>query len=336
MPRHNPRPPCPPNTQTNPPTGPTGGTPQYPLMFSPYSIRPSWQVPGCDFYVGVPSGTTLTPWYSPAAFTGLPVSANTSNGQIGITGSCTITGIDFDATNPTSGAAGSIVSISTTGLTVDVRTCRIGKSPLLTYWSWYVSCATCNLSFTECLFSGGTTDQSAFLAFGATGSLTLTYCEFTRGNQHVIEAGDSGKTVTYRFENNLVHYMNIGAGQHFNAIQWAPGTIVPSPTIRYNAYYANGTGNGELFQWMDSLGANLPTLSNPTCSRNVCIVRGGASLMGNAIHGGLCTTGVVSENYFDMTGAVGGAFYTGTMTAAKGWAASGNTDLLTGATITPS
>jgi hypothetical protein len=297
-------------------------------MLSGYAVRPPWNVAGVDYHVGIPSGTTLTPWRSASAAN---ASFNLTSGRVSCSSAgatVTINALDF---SPASGVSPYIY---------DTNNC-----------SWTISNSKfgCPGAYANVIADHVTLIANQFDQNGCSGSpssfvtgntFVLKYNWFWRGYQHVLETGGPG-AIDYRF--NLIDDMVPGgsaSGQHENWQQLTGTSTLSADTISFNTAYQHtvGSGNGEGYQFYCNSGPC--TINHPVLSNNVSIALPGVSMSylvngGDASHAtNPVVGGTNASNYFDLRGAFG-AYYLGAITSAKGWTSSGNIDLNSGATIAP-
>ncbi|MEJ0073151.1 MAG: hypothetical protein WDN27_03690 [Candidatus Saccharibacteria bacterium] len=213
------------------------GTAQYPGMLNSYTARPQWNVAGVDYKVGIPDGTTLTPWRSASVPN---ISINLSSGRV----SCT--------------TAGAHVTLNA----IDFSTAA-GVSPWIydnsndCTWTVANSKFTCSGNYTNIVAgnitlknnefdqAGCTNQPSSFATVG--GSVTVQYNWFRNGWQHVIETGGPG-SIDYRFNliDDMVTHTSQLAGSHENFQQLYGTAPISADVVTFNTVYQHtaGTGNG--------------------------------------------------------------------------------------------
>jgi hypothetical protein len=282
------------------------GTSQAPTLLASYGAnRPPWNVAGVDYAVGVPSGTSLTDWQS---LSGPGVSINLGGHTVTLTNAnnTVINAVDFSL------HGGANLSIANSP-NVTISNCNFGGTNLQTISNAVIwaDIDSPNLTIINNVIDGaGSGSGSTLVSSRAGGSrITLEYNWFKNFPQHVLElvqdAGSASFTVTYKY--NFIEQ----------------GAMTPSAHLNY-LQFGNGTASSVDIEF------------NTTLAHNTAVSVGGAqgTSMSYMIHGGSVTNGLNEDNYFDSTSAWG-AYYPGSMTSAEGWASSGNTNMVTGATITP-
>jgi len=310
-----PAPPPPPPPAPPPPPPPGSG--QYPNLLSGYPVRPSWQVAGVDYAVGVPSGTALTPISAPRSDVSFTPGSNlvrcTTPGS-----TVTLSAIEFSNATIYDGGENCswVVTNSHFGCPTN-----------------YTSVAADNVSISRSEFNqAGCSGPSSFVSAGT--PVTLEYDWFRNAYQHILETGGGSGSITERF--NLIDTSVPGGcatGQHENFLQLSGTATVANALVSFNTAYQPSGGCGEGWQFYCNSGPC--SLTSPTLANNTTVSLPGAG-MSYVVHGSenVVSNGVNRDNYFDTRGAFG-AYYPGTVTPARGWTSSGNVDLTTGATIVP-
>ena len=201
------------------------GTSQYPSLFTGYAVRPSWQVAGVDYAVGVPSGTVLK---NPATISMAGVSVNTSTHVISITGNnVTLDGYDFSLNG------GWQVSISGMNATVKDSYFKIGANNLQPITTTGSDNLNSTLIYCEIDGSGKNPGSNTLI----NNINTIEYCYLHDAGQDVINYGHP-LVVEY----NLVANNGLIAGAHADWIQLGSGTGW-NATVDYNTFYQSGVGN---------------------------------------------------------------------------------------------
>lgn len=313
---------------------PVGNAPQHYGFLAGYAHRPAWNVAGVDYPVGIPQGKTLIDWQTmtAGAYPGLTLNLATSFVRFDAV-AVVLDGIDFSL----HGGAYFYFAGCTS---VTFRNCLFGGTSYTTLSNGIINtdAVSANLSVKNCVFDGaGAGSGSCLISWPGSGTVTLQYNWFKHFPQQVIEIINSA-SLDYRF--NLIEGGGYQAGAHLNSLQWSSGTAT-APLVAYNTVLQTVTvpGAGEAFQfYMNSSG----TMNAPTCSNNTMVATTttpGNKAISYFLHGHTAGTGpttltgtaTVTNNYFD-TSAAYGAFYAGSF---PGWTASGNTDMITGATLVP-
>ena len=309
----------------NAPTGPA----QLPNLLSGYAARPSWMVAGVDYAVGVPSGTSLTPWYS---LSGPGISVNTSTHVVTVTNTSgvNITGVDFSLNG---GAILSFVN-SPNGVVSD---CNFGGTNLTAILNGVINAdqGSGGLTVEYCTINGGGAGSgSTLISAGGSGPVTLKYNLFENFPQHVLELTQrSRKSFSVIYKYNLIEQGAEQPSAHLNYLQFSSGSAT-SVNVKFNtSYQTPQAGAGEGYQFYDNSSGG--SISNVTLAHNTMIATGGAqgTAMSYLIHGGTgsqyLTPGSnwsASNNYI-ADPAAWGAFYGGSV---SGWSISNNVDMATG------
>ena len=309
----------------NAPTGPA----QLPNLLSGYAARPSWMVAGVDYAVGVPSGTSLTPWYS---LSGPGISVNTSTHVVTVTNTSgvNITGVDFSLNG---GAILSFVN-SPNGVVSD---CNFGGTNLTAILNGVINAdqGSGGLTVEYCTINGGGAGSgSTLISAGGSGPVTLKYNLFENFPQHVLELTQrSGTSFSVVYKYNLIEQGAEQPSAHLNYLQFSSGSAT-SVDVEFNtSYQTPQAGAGEGYQFYDNSSGG--SISNVTLAHNTMIATGGAqgTAMSYLIHGGTgsqyLTPGSnwsASNNYI-ADPAAWGAFYGGSV---SGWSISNNVDMATG------
>jgi hypothetical protein len=335
-----PPPPPPPPLAGDGSAGAPSGAPQYPAMLTGYAHRPPWKVAGVDYHVGIPDGQPLTDWHTLVSNAALGV--NLTTGLIYINADAEIDNVDFSL-----GTGAALYNPSGGAKKIHLKGCNFnspagGQSgwPLLDQNQADVIIESTN--FNGINAGGG---WNSFLA--TNGNLTLLYDWFINSPSQIVQwnAAASGKTITAKY--NLYDNMRLSSGSHRNYLETNANNVNILYDVEYNTTYqdwSDGGHGGQGFQ-IYSNGTGV-TFTNPIISNNVMIAKPGilsaplgqptmsALIAGNAGSGTIVTGGQVNNNYFDQSGALG-VFYGASMTRAQGWSSSGNTDMKSGAIITP-
>ena len=287
--------------------GAPGGAAQLPHLLDSYATRPSWQVAGVDYAVGVNQGVTLK---IPTAGN-LPPGVTLGNGVINVDGS-NVTLNGYDLTNYTvmikSDASGTITisnCAATTG--VNIRS-TVG--------------ATANLVVQNCtLDGGGMASDPNFQLIKVWCPLTVEYSVIKNAPGGIY--ADAPLTALY----NVMEGFAWITGAHANAIYVTGGDNPAASTlIAYNTIYSEASQNAQGFPI--GIGAAIAFFGdggnfyNSTVANNTVIsaMPGAASyLIGFYVNSGASATGgnvqdnfVASVNGFNNSNSGAfGAFYTG-------------------------
>ena len=316
---------------------PSGSSAQYPTGLSGYRVRPPWKVAGFDYYVGIPSGTTLS---SPTTISNPNVTVSGGEVRCGGNGaSVTLNAIDFTGYYiyvPSGGCSSITVTNSNFA-------CSGDRSPSYTFFLDQNN-ATEVFKYNK-INSGdncGTFPNNVSDPIVCGGNCTFEYNWFYHATERVVDAG-----IVTLYEWNLIDSPNTQNGAHENYQQFAGGATYTSDVVQFNASYNWLSQYGqESYQFYGNVDHTI--IEGPVMAYNTIIAlktsRGNAT-MTYMVHGSChvpgsgCTTisgtGVVANNYFDPTGAAYGIFYPRTFTAALGWSSSNNINMVTGRVVTP-
>lgn len=299
--------------------------PQYPNQLKTYSFRPAWNVAGVDYGVG-PADTQV--------FTDITVSRpactsyNSGTHTLSITANnCTINGYDFRGGGGVSLSGGSFTgAIITNNIFGGPNYQALGTAPI----DLRAGPATISYNIIDGGSIGGAENQAAliYIGGGAGTLITVTYNWFKNPANQIFDPS-VGVSIAYSF-NLIDNFARIETSGHQNYLQWISGTV-NAVTVSYNFSRQTAVASGEGYQIYFNVSG---TFASPIVTNNTLVVTGTNS-MSYMMHGGTVTTGTNTNNYFDLTGAQGGAYYPSTMTPAQGWTSSGNTNMITGATIVP-
>jgi hypothetical protein len=310
------------------------GSAQYPTGLSGYRVRPPWKVAGFDYYVGIPSGTSLS---SPTSISNPNVTV--SGNAVVCSGSgaaVTLNAIDFTGyfVHIPSGGCSSLT------ITNSNFACTGNKSPAFTFFQDQNN-ATIAIKASK-INSGdncGAWPNNVSDPIACGRNCTIEYNWFYHASERIVSMGI---VTLYRW--NLIDSPNTANGAHENYQQFGGGATATSDVVEFNASYNRLSLGGEGYQFYGNV--TPATIDSPVFKYNTMIAlrSGGNVTMSYMVHGSChtsgfaCTTisgtGVVANNYFDPTGAYG-IFYQGSLTAAAGWSSSNNINMVTGRVVTP-
>jgi len=311
------------------------GTVQHPTLLSGYALRPPWKVAGVDYYVGIPSGTTLTDWKNLSG-PGITVEASSGFVRVDGTSGVVFNGVDFSLHG---GALLAFYNNSPNGV---VKNCNFAVTSSLTslYTVGVITADSSSpgLTVTDCTIDGGapstgstTLNGSGLICVAGGGTIVVKYNWLKNSPSQVLDMGGSNCSLDYRF-NMIENFGNHGhAGNHPNLLQWVESTDT-SALCEFNTSYQTPGMAGEQYQFYTQLPNGA--IINPTLEYNTIIATGTAggqstsySIHGNNSTAPFTTGGLIENNYFDSSGAYG-AFYSGSFNS--GWTLSGNIDMVSG------
>ncbi|HEY0341119.1 MAG TPA: hypothetical protein VGC34_09960 [Steroidobacteraceae bacterium] len=344
-----------------------------PNLLSSYTHRPAGNVYGVDSWVGLPPGTTLTPWYS---ISKSGVSVSTSSGLVSCnsgSGTVTLSGIDFTLTAPSGHNGGYIaVSNSQTCPTLILNNDKFGCSSLTGSNNFTVQLqSTSNVALTieNSDFVGDNCQigQSSAVYTSSSGSVTFlsNFVEDPQGGQMIDFVGGSGVSVAVDIERNLIYFRNGFVSNypdsHMNFQQFNGGAVTSdvwsNNTVAVLGYPFTNSGEGpQMYGNISPFTINSPQVENnvfvgfydghTTCGGPP---PGPCPSISHGVHGPLGTAGttctgaaVNSGNYFsykssgpaDGTQGFFNAYYPNSMNGGC-WTSSGNISLIDGTAITP-
>lgn len=297
------------------------GASQLPNLLDGYAVRPSWEVAGVDYAVGVPAGTQLKDWQTLSG-PGITISGNMVriDGQSGVH----LDGIDFS----TNGGAFLYLTNSPDAVVTnskfqsDTPTALIDAGP-----------GSPNLTVQHCTLIGGSSGSSLI---SAGGNVDIEYNLMKDYPQHAVETGGDTNLI-YKY--NVLENGGTVAGQHLNYLQLGGGGNIKLDIEFNTTYETPSPASGEGFQFYNN------DLTNPgTVSANFAyntMISTGTEAMSYMVHGSslyassssaytpLGGPATAHDNFFDVSGSYG-AFYPGSM---NGWSLSNNVDMRSGKVI---
>jgi len=316
----------------------TNGAPQLPNLFSSYPVRPSWQVAGVDYAVGLPAGTALK---DPLVQSNLPAgtSINTTYNFVSVNANnVTLSGFDFSL----HGGVQVFIAPGVTGTTItDNYFGGDNNIPLR------ISPGANNTVFTHNTIDGAGPSNTGVAVMGELiynqgGNLTVEYNYIHDSGSRFLGEYGSGTLI---YDYNLLENAGEDAGAHGNFIEWNSSGTFTNPQVDYNTIVQSITQSGaEAIQMYDQtstgsivngdIGWNT-IISVPTQLVDADYNGGGTGpAMSYLIHAGsggagnAPATGVVHDNFMDATSAFGALYPNLT-----GFTYSDNINLVTGAQI---
>ncbi|MGZ5528971.1 MAG: Ig-like domain-containing protein, partial [Limisphaerales bacterium] len=268
-----------------------GGTPQFANILSGYTVRPSWQVAGVDYAVGITAGTALK---DPATINMAGVTVDAKNHQIIVTAAnVTLDGYDFSL------AGGWGVATQAANTTISNSYFKIGSNGNFTI---YGDTGSSNLTVKDCVIDGNylSDNLNNGLIYTSTPGLTVEYTLLEHGYSDFIQAQDGGQiTLKYNVLNN-----NGNVNAHPDWLQTMGTASSPfTETIEYNTVYMTPNANDAGTQGF-MLNDNGSTLSSAEFAYNTIVALPGTNvspittLVGSNITG----TATVHDNFVDSRG----------------------------------
>ena len=314
------------------------GTPQDSTLLNGYAVRPSWQVAGVDYAVGVPAGTQLK---DPSTISLPGVSVNATSHTIAITGSnVTLSGYDF-ALN---GGWGITITGGAANTTIENSNFLIGANNKIPI---YGNSSTSNLKVLYNTLDGGGTRNNgnaneayALIYFTGSGSFTAQYNAFQNAADDAIDLTGQSTPTTPMVAYNLFQNLGTSAGSHPDTVQFTGGKFQNS-TIAYNTVY-QPVGGGEVSgEEGIQVAAQLnSSITDTTVSNNTVIAKGPSLGMSYSIAiqqasgaTNVNNGGTVAQNFIDVAGAYGAFYPISSGNPATNWSFSNNVDLVTGSII---
>ena len=308
------------------------GTPQYPTDLQTYAAPPPFKVPGVHYRIAEHSAPALDPASAPAG-----TSYNAGTHMLTITANnVTLDGYDFSL----HGGIGLFCSSSFGNLII--RNCKWGGVNLPNISAVaIIDFRGHDLTFEYNTVDGGAAGGSptcgALLSVGFGGTIgvnTIRYNWFKNSTSDCIDAaGDGSLIVKY---NLIDDNPSMETSAHMDYVQLSSGVLTLDIEFNYTRQVSTPTAAGEGFQaYFNGTG----TLVNPKIKYNTMVARGGTPVRMSHMNHGSDTSGTttisgiaeVSYNYIDATNAFAG-FYPNSFTS---WTKTGNIDMTTGSTITP-
>ena len=281
------------------------GTAQLPSLLNGYAIRPSWNVAGVDYAVGVPSGTALK---DPSTISMAGVSVDTNNHVVTITGNnVTFNGYDFSLNGgwEVYVASGSNATIENCNFAVGAN----HQQPI------YVDTPASNVTIKNNIINGAGL-KNAYIGYGlidasGTGTTTIEYNLIENAySEDIVYDSQSGTNNSLVLQHNLITNagMGVSAGAHGDWIQLyaGSGSAISNVQINYNTWVQNIPASQAITQGLSLQSANIaqgPVLSESVTNNTMAISAPGTVTYAIiADQTNLNGTATVSNNYIDPTG----------------------------------
>ena len=281
------------------------GTAQLPSLLNGYAIRPSWNVAGVDYAVGVPSGTALK---DPSTISMAGVSVDTNNHVVTITGNnVTFNGYDFSLNGgwEVYVASGSNATIENCNFSVGAN----HQQPI------YVDTPASNVTIKNNIINGAGL-KNAYIGYGlidasGTGTTTIEYNLIENAySEDIVYDSQSGTNNSLVLQHNLITNagMGVSAGAHGDWIQLyaGSGSAISDVQINYNTWVQNIPASQAITQGLSLQSANIaqgPVLSESVTNNTMAISAPGTVTYAIiADQTNLNGTATVSNNYIDPTG----------------------------------
>lgn len=278
------------------------GSGQLPHLLDGYTHRPSWQVAGVDFAVGVPTGIILK---DPSTISISGVSINTTSHVVTISGdNITLDGYDFTMNGgwPVN-VTGANTTISNSAFIANTN----GNTPI------YANSGAGNLTVTHCVINGLNQDPGNLILFQAAATLTVTYSWLYNGSGDGIDMnmGPSSGSSSLIATNNLFQNMGMTSGAHGDLVQFLAGSTTQhiSAYITYNTTSEVSGGSTQGFEVSPDVGAGTGNITGGEIGHNT--FTGYISAFTGVTVTDLTGTFTIDNNYFDPTNTYGGLTFGG-------------------------
>ena len=325
------------------------GAAELPNLLSGYAVRPSWNVAGVDYAVGIPQGTVLKDPFAggvlASALVALGGSANSSSHVITFSGvnNAVISGWDFSL------EGGWTVQILSNNATIANSNFKVGanlRPPII------VGDSANNVTIVNNVIDGAgiaTNPAGGLLVLNAQGTTTIEYNQIQNAYYQLIEAapssnGPSAQIIQY----NIMQNAGLGApqGAHGDWIQdlvSSSNLVFTDIEINFNTLIQNNSTAAT--QGLSILSAGGMSgngyASKEGVSNNTIVVKTNVNYPIIIDNTWLNGSAVVSNNYVDPTGILGAYLYAGKYNSPDGpyngtVTTSNNINMVTGAYYTQS
>ncbi|MGH8399107.1 MAG: beta strand repeat-containing protein, partial [Gammaproteobacteria bacterium] len=285
------------------------GTPQLATLLSGYAARPSWNVAGVNYYVGVPAGTVL---HNPATISMAGVSVNTTSRIVTVTGNnITLNGYDFSLNG------GWQVDVEGSNDTIENSNFQIGSNTQLPL---FVEASASNATIIGNTINGAGLVSSypgyGLVILNGTGTTTVEYNIIENAYSEDIVLGSATTTGDNAIiQYNLIENAGMGASQgaHGDWIQTynGVGDVLNNLQINFNTFVQSIPSSEGATQGLSIASANTAqgSILSATISNNTLITASGSNVSYPIIlnTANLDGSATIGNNYFDPTGLNGGA-----------------------------
>ena len=288
------------------------GAAQMPTLLSGYAVRPTWNVAGVDYHVGVTAGTVLK---DPSTINMAGVSVDRNSHIITVTGNnVTLDGYDFSLT----GGWQLTIAGSATNTTISNDNFKVGSN----LWTPIEIWGATNTTIQYCNIDGsGLNNDSGFglIQSNGIGTTTIQYNYIHDAWHEDIVAGNTTTSVAnYNIQYNLIGNAGEGHpidGSHGDWIQvYNPTAPINNLQINFNTWFQTVPVTQGLS--LQSAAITQKPVVNETVENNTLISTGtppnwstGYMIIVDTTN--LSGTATVSDNYIDQTNEAYGAFYIG-------------------------
>ena len=295
------------------------GAAQLPSLLSGYAVRPSWNVAGVDYAVGIPQGIVLKDPFAGGvlapALVALGGSANSSNHVITFSGvnNAVISGWDFSL------EGGWTVQINSSNATIANSNFKVGanlRPPI------FVGNSANNVTIVNNVIDGSglaTNPAGGMLVLNALGTTKIEYNLIENAYYQFIEAAPSSNgPSTQIIQYNIMQNAGIGApqGAHGDWIQdlTDPSNLVFTDIeVNFNTLIQNNPVAATQGLSILSAAGNSGTgyAAKEGVSNNTVVVKTNVNYPIIIDTTWLNGSAVVSNNYIDQTGVVGSYLFAG-------------------------
>ena len=281
------------------------GAAQLPTLFSSYAVRPSWNVAGVDYHVGIPAGTVLK---DPATISMAGVSIDTSNHVVTVTGTnVTLGGYDFSLNG------GWALVINGANDTIENSNFKVGTSLQQPIW---VNPSASNTTIINNNIDGAGL-KNAYIGYGLidaspSGTLTVEYNSITNAySESMVLGSQSNLPTSYVVKYNLIENAGFGvnAGAHGDWIQtWnGAGDTLGDLEVNFNTWVQNVPASQAITQGLSLQSGNIaqgPVLHESVSNNTIVTTAKPANVVYAIIvdNTNLNGSATVSNNYIDPTG----------------------------------
>ena len=294
------------------------GSPELPNLLSGEAVRPTWNVAGVDYSVGISQGTVLRDPFAggtlASALVAMGGSANASNHVITFSGvnNAVISGYDFSL------EGGWTVQILSNNATITNCNFKVGanlRPPIL------VDNSVNNVTITNNVIDGAgiaTNPSGGLLVLNAQGTTTLEYNVIENAYYQLIEAGPSTNGASSQIiQYNLMQNAGLGAPQGAHG-DWVQDFVV-SPSqqfadieINFNTLIQNNASAAtQGLSILSAGGQSGGSALKEGISNNTVVVTSNVNYPFIVDNTWLNGTATVSNNYVDQTGVLGSYLFAG-------------------------
>ena len=248
------------------------GTPQLPTLLSGYAVRPSWNVAGVDYYVGVSAGTVLQ---NPATITMAGVTVDSTNHTVTITGdNVALSGYDFSLNGGW--------QVYVAGNNDTIKNCNFGvgsnQQPAISIGVNGQTASNTTVEYNTINGNGISSAGVGLIECSGIGTTTIEYNSITNAyNEAIVLGNTTSSTANYVVQYNLIENTGEGSpqGAHGDWIQLfnTPGDT-SSVAINYNTFAQNAPGMATQGLSLQSAAIPQGPVLSETVTNNTMVVTG--------------------------------------------------------------